>query len=110
MSLISSSPREYKAGAVTGCGVGVVTLCAPLGGVRESRPRLPWGVAAPRDFFLLAITSILRYIASMRKQIAISINEVEAKRLDALLNGRSAYAFTLEALRDKMTREEGANK
>lgn len=46
----------------------------------------------------------------MRKQIAFSIPEQEANRLESLLKGRTPYAFALEALREKMSREEGANK
>jgi hypothetical protein len=46
----------------------------------------------------------------MRKQITFTVKEDEAKRLESLLNGRTAYAYSLEALREKMSREEGANK
>lgn len=46
----------------------------------------------------------------MRKQIITSLNQEESQRFDALLKGRTAYAFALEAIREKMQREEGANK
>lgn len=46
----------------------------------------------------------------MRKQINISVNEATLARLELLLKGRTLYAYQLEALREKMTRDEGANK
>lgn len=60
--------------------------------------------------FFVAIGSLRYYILAMRKQINISINEQESARLDALRGGKSAYTYVLEALREKMQREEGANK
>ena len=46
----------------------------------------------------------------MRRQIITSLNKEESARLDALLNGRTAYAFALAAIREKMQREEEANR
>jgi hypothetical protein len=46
----------------------------------------------------------------MRKQITFTISDSEAARLAALLNGRTAYAFALQALREAMDREERKNR
>lgn len=46
----------------------------------------------------------------MRKQISVSLPDGEVQRLNALLNGRTVYAFALEAIRDKMQREERENR
>ena len=51
-----------------------------------------------------------RSIDTMRKQIHLSIPKDEAERLSALLNGRSVYAYALEALREKMQRDERENR
>lgn len=45
----------------------------------------------------------------MRRQIITSLNEEESARFEALLKGRTAYAYALEAIREKMQREERAN-
>jgi hypothetical protein len=77
-------------------------LAQRRGGAPEAR-----GFLLPNRLPLVATRII---IDSMRKQIAFSIPEQEANRLESLLNGRTAYAFALEALREKMSREEGVNR
>ena len=83
------------------------------GSAAQGGLRLDW-VAGRLSLGLLResldITSISNYYYVMRKQIAFSIPEQEANRLESLLKGRTPYAFALEALREKMSREEGANK
>ena len=60
---------------------------------------------------MLAFIANSHYIVIMqRKQICVSLKMSEADRLDSILNGRTIYAFALEAIREKMQREEGANK
>jgi hypothetical protein len=42
----------------------------------------------------------------MRKQIHVSLSHDESARLEAIIKWRTVYAFALEAIREKMSREE----